>query len=83
MQAESEYDCSIQSKARFRTVPSDELVHRESIVSPRSGRTEAVEDGGLGMVEIRQAENDPATVGFRVLLAHTSGLLAAGMPFMH
>jgi len=41
--------------------------------------TEAVEDSGLCMFQIRQSENDLATRRFPVFLAHAGGLHAADM----
>jgi hypothetical protein len=35
------------------------------------------------VIQIRQAENDLTTVTLLIFLMHTSGLPAAGMPFMH
>jgi len=41
VQTESENYSPIQSKSRLATIPSDELLHREFVVSPLTWRTQA------------------------------------------
>ena len=79
MQTKSQNYSPIQCESRFGTIPSDELLHREFIVSPRTRRTQAVQHGGLRLIEIRQPQYDLAAGRFSVPLAHIGGLHTAGM----
>ena len=53
--------------------------HASFIVSPRTRRTQAVQHGGLRLIEIRQPQHDLAAGRFSVPLAHIGGLHTAGM----
>jgi hypothetical protein len=60
-------------------MPSDELLHRELIASPRMRRAEAVDPRGFCVIQIRELQDDPAAGRFSILLAHMSGLPAADL----
>jgi hypothetical protein len=79
METKSQNHCPVKSKSRFRTIASDELLYRELVVSSGTRRTQAVEDTGLGMIQIRKPQDDFAARWLLVLFAHTSGLHTAGM----
>ena len=55
------------------------MAYRELVVSPRTRRTQAVEDSGLRVIQIREPQNDPATRWHPVLFAHIGGFHTAGM----
>ena len=64
---------------RFRTIPGDELLHCELVVSPGMRGTQTVQDSGFRMIQIRQPQNDLAMGWFSASLAHARGLHAAEM----
>ena len=51
IQTKSQNYSPIQCECRFGTIPSDELLHREFIVSPRTRRTQAVQHGWLLLLD--------------------------------
>src|SRR5271154_7256932 len=79
MEAKSKHHGSVQGKPRFRTIPSNELLHRELVVSPGMLGIQVVEHCRLRVVEIRQTEDNLPANGLLVLLVHTSSLHAACM----
>ena len=48
--------CFVECQSRLRTIPSNELVNSMLISPPRIRRTEASEDCGFGVLQIRYAE---------------------------
>jgi hypothetical protein len=71
------HDDAIEGQPRFGAVPGDELIDRKLIDPARTRRSEAVEHGHFGMVEVGESEYDPTIVQFGVSLSHAGGLHSA------
>jgi hypothetical protein len=52
-----QYDRPVEREARFRTIPFDEFVNRMGIPTLRFGGPKAANDGGLGLIEVREAQS--------------------------
>jgi len=70
---------SVQGKSRFGTIPGDELLHGELVVSSGTWRTKTVEYRRFRLIQIREPQNDSAVGWLLFLLAHTNGLHTVGM----
>jgi hypothetical protein len=49
--------CSVERQPRLGAVPFNELVHRVTVAALGIGRCEAIEDGGLCLIEVRQSQD--------------------------
>ena len=67
MQAVANHYDTVEGKAGFGTVPSDELIDGVLVPTARGWRAEAIEHGQLAVIQIRQAKH-PATVCAVVLI---------------
>src|ERR1700733_5603701 len=74
VKAKSQDNGPVQRKSRLGTIPGDELLHCELIVSPGMGRTEAAEYRGFRVIKIWELQNDLAAGWPSVPSAHMSGL---------
>jgi len=68
---------------RVRSNTSDELLDRELIDPARTRRSEAVEHGHFGMIEVGESENDPTIVQFGFSLSHAGGPPLRSMKLRH
>src|SRR5258708_20568251 len=59
MRSVAQNDNSIECQARFRTIPINEFIDRVTISPLRILRSEAVQDCGFGVFEIKQAQDGP------------------------
>src|SRR5260370_18183625 len=57
MRTVAQSDYSIECQARFRTIPINEFIDRVTISPLRILRTEAVQDCGFGVFEIKEAQD--------------------------
>ena len=73
------YASRLTAARRLGTIPGDELLHRELVVSPRMRRTEAIEYGGFCVIQIWELQNNFAAGWPFVSFVHMSGLHAADM----
>ena len=69
------HDDAVEGEARFGTVPGNELIDGILVHSARAWRTEAVENGPLTMIQIRQSKGPATVVRLNFWLAHGDGLL--------
>ena len=53
----SEHDGAVEREAGLRTVPGDELANRVVVGSLAAGRRQAVQDGRLGVFEVRERQD--------------------------
>src|SRR5215469_11464053 len=72
-------DNAVEGQSRLGVIPGDELVDRVLVHSTRGGRAEAVENGGLAVIQVRQAEHSATVIRLNLLLAHGDGLQCRAM----
>ena len=77
VKSKSENNGPLQCKARFRAVPGNELLDGELVVPSGVRGTEAVEDRGFRVIQIRQPKNLRQVVP--ALLAHACRFQTADM----
>ena len=69
----------IEGEPRFLTVPFDELSDRMVIGPLRTGRSQAVQNGGFRLLKIRKLEDGlRRSLTFHLALCHRNGLHSRG-----
>jgi hypothetical protein len=74
-------DDAVEGPPRLGAVPGDELVDGVLLDSARRRRAEAVKNGGLRVIQVRQAEHSATVILLDSAFAHGDGLHAAGWTY--
>ena len=77
-----DYD-AVEGQPRLGAIPGDELVNGVLVDSTRSWRAEAVKNGGLAVIQVRQAEHSATVVRLASRFAHGDGLPCRSIELRH
>jgi hypothetical protein len=81
MDTVANYHNAIESQARFRTVPGNELLQGVFIDAPRIRGCKAIQYSQFGVIEVGKTQDNAAVVRFNFLATHgwtASGAVAMG-----
>jgi len=67
-------DDAVEGQPRLGAVPGDELVDGVLVDSARGWRAEAVKNGGLALIQVRQAEHSATVILLDSVFSHGDGL---------